>query len=43
MMFYLYNHNGTFLGSFDTERDAINEARYYTEQTGNATYMEQKQ
>jgi hypothetical protein len=42
MIYRIYNHNHTFLGEFDTEEDARREAGYYTEQTGNAAYVQGK-
>jgi hypothetical protein len=42
MKYRIYNHNHTFLGEFDNETDAQREAGYYTEQTGNAAYVQGK-
>jgi len=40
--FVLRNHNGTELGKFDTRYEAVEEAKFYREQTGNATYIEEQ-
>ena len=36
------NHNGTLLGKFETKFAAEYEAKFYREQTGNATYIEEQ-
>ena len=43
MKYVVRNHNGTFLGAFDTEHEAEAEAKFYREQTGNAAYVEQEE
>jgi len=40
--FVLRNHNGTLLGEFETKFAAEYEAKFYREQTGNATYIEEQ-
>jgi hypothetical protein len=35
MKFHVYNHNGTFLGSFKSYKKAEKEAVFYRQQTGN--------
>jgi len=40
MKYKVYNHNGTFLGEFNTRKEADAEARRYTKATGNAAYVE---
>ena len=39
MMFNVYNHNHTLLGSFGTKQAADSEAAFYIEQTGNAAFV----
>lgn len=39
MTYQVFNHNHTLLGEFNAEREAKQEANYYTEQTGNAAYV----
>ena len=39
--FYVFNHNGTLLGQFETREAAEAEAKFYREQTGNAAYVEE--
>ena len=41
-MYIVRNHNGTELGKFYTRDEAIEEAKFYREQTGNATYIEEQ-
>ena len=41
MTFNAYNHNGTCLGTFDTEKDALACAKEYRYQTANASYVEE--
>jgi len=36
------NHNGTLLGEFETKFAAEYEAKFYREQTGNPTYIEEQ-
>ena len=38
-MYQVYNHNGTLLGEFQTLLEAIQEANFYTEQTGNPAFV----
>lgn len=38
----VYNHNGTFLGEFKTRKEADDEVRFYTNQTGNIAYVEKE-
>ena len=40
--FLVRNHNGTELGRFNTRDEAVEEAKFYREQTGNATYIEEQ-
>jgi hypothetical protein len=40
--FIVRNHNGTELGKFDTRDEAAEEAKFYREQTGNTTYIEEQ-
>ena len=40
--FIVRNHNGTELGQFNTRDEAVEEAKFYREQTGNATYIEEQ-
>lgn len=40
--FIVRNHNGTELGQFDTRDKAVEEAKFYREQTGNTTYIEEQ-
>jgi len=40
--FYVFNHNGTLLGQFETLEAAEAEAKFYREQTGNAAYVEEQ-
>jgi hypothetical protein len=39
-MYNVYNHNGTLLGTFSSEKDANTEAQFYTEATGNEAFVE---
>lgn len=39
MKYKVYNHNDTFLGEFDTRKEADDEAVKYTNATGNAAYV----
>jgi hypothetical protein len=41
-MYQVYNHNGTLLGEFPSLLDAVREANYYTEQTGNPAFVDPK-
>ena len=41
-MYIVRNHNGTELGKFYNRDEAVEEAKFYREQTGNATYIEEK-
>ena len=41
-MYIVRNHNGTELGKFYTRDEAVEEAKFYREQTGNATYIEEQ-
>jgi hypothetical protein len=41
-MYICYNHNGTFLGSFKTKKEAAKECAYYTSETGNYSYWEKE-
>ena len=42
MKYLVKNHNGTLLGEFETRFAAEYEAKFYREQTGNATYIEEQ-
>lgn len=42
IMYIVRNHNNTELGRFDTRGEAEDEAQYYRDQTGNATYIEEQ-
>lgn len=37
-IWHVFNHNHTLLGVFRTQREAEEEAAYYTYMTGNAAY-----
>jgi hypothetical protein len=39
-MYNVYNHNGTLLGTFNSEKEANSEAEFYTEVTGNKAFVE---
>lgn len=41
-LYIVRNHNNTELGRFDTRGEAEDEAQNYRDQTGNATYIEEK-
>jgi hypothetical protein len=41
MTFKVYNHNGTCLGTFDNEKDALACAKEYRYETENAAYVEE--
>ena len=41
-MYIVRNHNNTELGRFDNRDEAVEEAKFYREQTGNATYIEEQ-
>lgn len=41
-MYQIYNHNGTLLGEFATLTEALAEAKFYIEQTGNSAHVERK-
>jgi hypothetical protein len=41
MTFKVYNHNGTSLGTYDDEKDALACAKEYRYQTENAAYVEE--
>jgi len=43
MTYQVFNHNGTLLGEFTTLAQAVREQNYYTAQTGNDAYIEEKQ
>jgi hypothetical protein len=43
MTFNAYNHNGTCLGTFDNEKDALDCAKEYRYETENAAYVEEVQ
>lgn len=40
--FIVRNHNGTELGRFNTRDMAVEEAKFYREQTGNPAYIEEQ-
>ena len=40
--FLVRNHNGTELGRFNTRDEAVEEAKFYREQTGNPAYIEEQ-
>jgi NADP-dependent 3-hydroxy acid dehydrogenase YdfG len=42
IIYIVRNHNGTELGQFNTRDEAVEEAKFYREQTGNATYIEEQ-
>jgi hypothetical protein len=42
MTYEVYNHNGTLLGVFTTMAQAVREQNYYTAQTGNYAYVEER-
>lgn len=42
MTYQVFNHNGTLLGEFKTLTEAVNEANFYTEQTGNPAFVDPK-
>jgi hypothetical protein len=43
MIYQVFNHNGTLLGEFTTLAQAVREQNFYTAETGNDAYIEEKQ
>jgi hypothetical protein len=42
LIYRVYNHNNTLIGEFKNAADALKEALFYRQQTGNAAYVEQE-
>lgn len=42
-IWHVFNHNHTLLGVFRTEKEAQEEAAYYTYMTGNAAYAKERE